>query len=91
MTNVEYDNEKEFNETVDKFEPMLNFPMSVGDMESLKASAIVSIAISLKRIADVICRPPPVVAGLDSMTPEMKEEWEKVNRVLGEAFIEKFK
>jgi hypothetical protein len=52
MTEVGYDNEKEFNETIDKFEPMLAFPMSANDMESLKATAIVSIAISLKRIAD---------------------------------------
>lgn len=52
MTEIEYDNEKEFNETVDKLEPMLDFPMSKNDMESLKSSAIVSIAISLKRIAD---------------------------------------
>ena len=25
---VNYDNEDEYNKTVDKFEPMLNFPMS---------------------------------------------------------------
>lgn len=52
MTNVEYDNEKEYNEVIDKFEPIPEFPMSIKDMESLKASATVSIAISLKRIAD---------------------------------------
>ena len=74
MTTVEYDNEKEFNQTIAKLEPMPDMPMSVGDMESLKTSAIISIAISLKRIADVICRPPPIMA---EMTPEMQEEWGK--------------
>lgn len=52
MTNVEYDNEEEFNEIVDKFEPVPAIPLSETDSESLRTSAIVSIAISLKRIAD---------------------------------------
>lgn len=33
-----------------------------------------SIAVSLKRIADVICRPPPIVA---EMTPEQEQEFKK--------------
>ncbi len=46
------DNSKEFNETIKKLEPMLDFEMDADDVESLKTTSIVSIAISLKRIAD---------------------------------------
>ena len=51
----------------------------VGEVTNDAERAInLSIAISLKRIADVICRPPPVVADL---TPEqldqMKEDFNK--------------
>jgi hypothetical protein len=79
MTEIEYDNEKEFNETVDKLEPMPGMPMSSRDTANLTTNAIVSIAISLKRIADIICSPPPIVA---EMTPEeiekAHEEWLKM-------------
>lgn len=46
------DNKKEFNETIDMFEPMPDFPMSEDDVTNLRTNAIVSIAISLKRLAD---------------------------------------
>jgi len=51
------DNEKEFNEVVNKFEPMLDFPMDANDVENMRTNAIVSIAISLKRIADSLEKP----------------------------------
>jgi hypothetical protein len=50
------DNEKEFNDTVEMFEPMPDMEMNKDDVDNMRTNAIVSIAISLKRIADVICR-----------------------------------
>ena len=46
------DNEKEFNEVIDMLEPMPDFPMSADDVTNLRTNALVSIAISLKRLAD---------------------------------------
>lgn len=43
-----------FNEIVDKMEPMPDFEMEDDDMESLRTNSIVSIAVSLKRIADIL-------------------------------------
>ena len=48
----ELNNEKEFNETLSMLEPMPSFPMSRNDKECIEASALISIAISLKRLAD---------------------------------------
>ena len=45
-------NQKEFNATIDKLEEMPSFSMDQSDHNRLLLSAIVSIAISLKRIAD---------------------------------------
>jgi len=58
VTEIEYDNEKEYNNVINKLEPLIDFAMSKNDMESLNDSAIVSIAISLKRIADALTEAP---------------------------------
>ena len=43
----------------------------------LKDTAIISIAISLKRIADVICAPPPMIEEAASFT---EEDWNNLKR-----------
>ncbi len=43
-----------------------------------------SIAISLKRIADVICRPPPVVANLSPEdAKKFEEQWNNLSVLNG--------
>jgi len=53
----------------DRIEPNLTEAKTSG----IDTDVMISIAISLKRIADVICR-PPIVA---EMTPEEVEEFSK--------------
>jgi flagellar basal body-associated protein FliL len=45
-------NAEDYNNTINKFEPIPEFKMNASDSKSLQMSAITSIAISLKRIAD---------------------------------------
>lgn len=45
-------NLEDYNKTIDKFEAMPEFKMNNADSASLQMSAVISIAISLKRIAD---------------------------------------
>jgi hypothetical protein len=45
-------NLEDYNNTIDKFEDMPEFKLNELDSASLEMSAVVSIAISLKRIAD---------------------------------------
>lgn len=61
MMEVEYDNEKEYNETVDK----------------LTATAVVSIAISLKRIADAMTKKIVVPELSPDELEKLKEEYTK--------------
>jgi len=46
------ENIKNYNDIIDKFEAMPEFKLNSINVTSLQCSAIVSIAISLKRIAD---------------------------------------
>lgn len=46
-----------------------------------------SMAISLKRIADALEK-LLIVPAMPELTPEMKEEWEKVNRNNNNRFME---
>jgi hypothetical protein len=46
------ENSEEFNKVIDRLEPLPNIGMDEADSDSLKTTSIVSIAISLKRIAD---------------------------------------
>ena len=81
------DNTKEFNKLFDKIEPMPDaLSMSTSDVERLTVSCYYSIAISLKRIADVMTAPPPVLADIPE---ELREEWEKANAAMvGQPFVE---
>ncbi len=54
------DEVKTYNNILAKFEDYPSMTrLSNSDGEGLRLSAYISIAISLKRIADAICRPPP--------------------------------
>jgi len=73
------DNEKEFNEVVNKFEPMPEFPMSVHDVECMRINAIISIAISLKRIADAMTKVPVMPELTQEQLEALKDDWQAGN------------
>ena len=50
----EYDNTDEYNNLIDKLEEMPQFEINADDKDSLRYSCLASIAISLKRIADIM-------------------------------------
>lgn len=62
-----------YNNLIDKFEDMPEIKLTTIDREGLELSAVVSQAISLKRIADALDKPPTAM-----YVSKCEEEWEKL-------------